>query len=138
VGSEKRSGLRSGRHKIRRSGSAAPNPADRRLHFDRLRRPQYYTLQDNLISTLLSSVQAAENTAAREHKDWCYAERKSQAVKLKARIAAFEAHFATAMATLKQVFDAKNLSDSDKLASLELLLFPVDDAPCSPTRFCAA
>jgi hypothetical protein len=90
---------------------------------------QYYTLQDNLISTLLSSVQAAENTAAREHKDWCYAERKSQAVKLKARIAAFEAHFATAMATLKQVFDAKNLSDSDKLASLELLLFPVDDAP---------
>ena len=90
---------------------------------------QYYTLQDNLIATLLSSVKAAENTATREHKDWCYAERKSQAAKLKARIAAFEAHFETAMATLKQVFIAKDLTDSEKLASLELLLFPVDDAP---------
>ena len=33
------------------------------------------------------------------------------------------------MATLKQVFDARDLSDSEKLASLELLLFPADDPP---------
>ena len=33
------------------------------------------------------------------------------------------------MATLKQVFAATNLTDSEKLASLELLLFPFDDAP---------
>src|SRR3546814_8788496 len=66
--------------------------ADRHLHLIAFVAHQYYTLQDNLIATLLSSVKAAENTAAREHKDWCYAERKSQAAKLKARIAAFEAH----------------------------------------------
>src|SRR3546814_16031771 len=35
----------------------------------------------------------------------------------------------TAMATLKQVVDASDLSDSEKLASLELLLFPADDPP---------
>lgn len=105
------------------------SPADRHLHLIAFVAHQYYTLQDNLIATLLSSVKAAENTAAREHKDWCYAERKSQAAKLKARIAAFEAHFKTAMATLKQVFIAKDLTDSEKLASLELLLFPVDDTP---------
>ena len=81
--------------------------ADRYLHLIAFVAHQYYTLQDNLIATLLSSVKAAENTAAREHKDWCYAERKSQAAKLKARIEAFEVHFKTAMATLKQVFDAK-------------------------------
>ena len=105
------------------------SPADRHLHLIAFVAHQYYTLQDNLIATLLSSVKAAENTAAREHKDWCYAERKSQAAKLKARIEAFEAHLETAMATLKQVFVAKDLTDSEKLVSLELLLFPVDDAP---------
>ena len=48
--------------------------------------------------------------------------------KLKARIAAFEAHFATAMATLKQVFAATNLTDSEKLAIIEkgLKLYPDD------------
>ena len=105
------------------------NPADRHMHLIAFIADQYYTLQDNLVATLLSSVKVAENTAAREHKDWCYAERKSQAAKLKARIAAFEAHFKMAMATLKQVFDARDLSDSEKLASLELLLFPADDPP---------
>src|SRR3546814_4901792 len=103
--------------------------ADRHLHLIAFVAHQYYTLQDNLIATLLSSVKAAENTAAREHKDWCFAERKSQAAKLKARIAAFEAHFKTAMATLKQVFDARDLSDPEQLASLALLLFPADDPP---------
>ena len=47
-------------------------------------------------ATLLSSVKAAENSAAREFKDWCFAERKSQAAKLKARIQEFEIHFQTA------------------------------------------
>ncbi len=103
--------------------------ADRHLHLIAFVAHQYYTLQDNLIATLLSSVKAAENTAAREHKDWCYAERKSQAAKLTARIAAFETHFETAMATLKRVFDAHDLTDGEKLTSLELLLFPAEAAP---------
>ena len=102
---------------------------DRHLHLIAFVAYQYYNLQDNLVATLLSSVKAAENAAAREFKDWCDAERKSQAAKLKARIQAFEVHFQTAMATLQSVFDAAGLSDSDKLTSLRLLLFPVDAQP---------
>jgi hypothetical protein len=99
---------------------------DRQMHLIAFVAYQYYNLQDNLVATLLSSVKAAENSAAREFKDWCFAERKSQAAKLKARIQAFEVHFQTAMATLQSVFDAADLSDTDKLTSLRLLLFPVD------------
>jgi hypothetical protein len=98
------------------------DPHDRRLHLIAFVAHQYYALQDNLVATLLSAVKAAENAATREFKDWCYAERKSQATKLKARIQAFEIHFQSAMATLRGVFEAADLSDADKLASLELLL----------------
>jgi TnpA family transposase len=102
---------------------------DRQMHLIAFIAYQYYNLQDNLVATLLSSVKAAENSAAREFKDWCFAERKSQAAKLKARVQAFEVHFQTAMATLQSVFDAADLSDTDKLTSLRLLLFPVDAQP---------
>jgi TnpA family transposase len=102
---------------------------DRQMHLIAFVAYQYYNLQDNLVATLLSSVKTAENSAAREFKDWCFAERKSQAAKLKARIQAFEVHFKTAMATLQNVFDAADLSDADKLTSLRLLLFPIDSEP---------
>lgn len=92
--------------------------ADRRLHLIAFVAHQYYALQDNLVATLLSSVKAAENAATREFKDWCYAERKSQATKLKARIQAFEVHFQSAMATLRGVFEAHDLSDADKPQAL--------------------
>jgi TnpA family transposase len=101
-------------------------PSDRQMHLIAFIAYQYYNLQDNLVATLLSSVKAAENAATREFKDWCFAERKSQAAKLKTQIQAFEAHFQTTMATLRSVFDATDLSDADKLASLRLLLFPAD------------
>lgn len=37
---------------------------------------QYYRLHDNLVDVLLASVQTFENTALREHRDWCFDERK--------------------------------------------------------------
>ena len=116
--------MKSDPHDLRRRKAA-----DRHLHLIAFVAHQYYALQDNLVATLLSSVKAAENAATREFKDWCYAERKSQATKLKARIQAFEIHFQSAMATLRGVFDAADLSDADKLASLKLLLFPADGEP---------
>lgn len=103
--------------------------ADRYLHLIAFVAYQFYTLQDNLVATLLTSVKAAENTASREHKEWCYAERKSQASKLQARIEAFEAHFKSAMGQLLEVFESAELSDSEKLASLRLMLFSTDTPP---------
>jgi len=116
--------MKSDVHDLRRRKTS-----DRQLHLISFVAYQYYNLQDNLVATLLNSVKAAENSAAREFKDWCFAERKSQAARLRTRIQAFEAHFQTAMATLRGVFDAADLSDADKLASLRLLLFPVDEQP---------
>ena len=37
---------------------------------------QFYRLQDNLVDVLLTSVKTFENTALREHRDWCFDERK--------------------------------------------------------------
>ena len=116
--------MKSDPHDLRRRKAA-----DRRLHIIAFVAHQYYALQDNLVATLLSSVKAAENAATREFKDWCYAERKSQTTTLKTRIQAFEVHFQSAMATLRGVFEADDLSDADKLASLKLLLFPADGEP---------
>lgn len=75
--------MKSDPHDLRRRKAA-----DRRLHLIAFVAHQYYALQDNLVATLLSSVKAAENAATREFRDWCYAERKSQATKLKTRIQA--------------------------------------------------
>jgi len=116
--------MKSDVHDLRRRQTS-----DRQMHLIAFVAYQYYNLQDNLVATLLNSVKAAENSAAREFKDWCFAERKSQAAKLKVQIQAFEIHFQTAMATLQSVFDADDLSDTDKLTSLRLLLFPVDAQP---------
>lgn len=103
--------------------------ADRYLHLIAFVVHQFYTLQDNLVATLLNSVKAAQNIASREHKDWCYAERKSQAAKLQARIEAFEAHFKAAMGSLRKVFEADDLTDNEKLASLHLMLFSTETPP---------
>lgn len=107
--------MKSDPHDLRRR-----KPADRYLHLIAFVVHQYYALQDNLVATLLSSVKATETAATREFKDWCYVERKSQAAKLRAQIQAFEDHFQSAMATLRGVFEADDLTDADKLQSLHL------------------
>lgn len=116
--------MKSDPHDLRRRKAA-----DRYLHLIAFVVHQYFALQDNLVATLLSSVKATETAATREFKDWCYVERKSQAAKLRAQIQAFEDHFQSAMATLRGVFEAGDLTDADKLESLHLLLFPVDAEP---------
>lgn len=106
-------------------------PADLYLHLIAFVASQFYALQDNLVATILNSVRGVEAAVTREHKEWCYSERKSQAAKLKAQIEDFEDHFRTAMGQLLAVFEATDLTDSDKLASLRLMLFPAnsDTAP---------
>lgn len=116
--------MKSDPHDLRRRKAA-----DHYLHLIAFIAHQYFVLQDNLVATLLSSVKATESAATREYKDWCYVERKSQAAKLRAQIRAFEDHFQSAKATLRCVFEAHDLTDSDKLSSLQMLLFPVDTEP---------
>jgi TnpA family transposase len=49
---------------------------DIRLHLLAFIAHQYYRLHDNLVDVLLGSVQTSENAAVREHRDWCFDERK--------------------------------------------------------------
>jgi hypothetical protein len=37
---------------------------------------QYYRLHDNLVDVLLTSVKTFENATFREHRNWCFDERK--------------------------------------------------------------
>ena len=41
---------------------------------------QFYRLQDNLVDVLLALVKTFENTALREHRDWCFDQRKHPAL----------------------------------------------------------
>jgi hypothetical protein len=49
---------------------------DVRVHLLAFIAHQFYRLHDNLVDVLLASVQTFENAAVREHRDWCFDERK--------------------------------------------------------------
>lgn len=51
---------------------------DRYVHLIAFIAHQYYKLQDNLVDTLLSTVSSSQNSAKRDHKDWCYEKRKNK------------------------------------------------------------
>ncbi len=50
---------------------------DRYVHATAFIAHQYYKLQDNLVDTLLSTVNSFQNGAKRDHKDWCYEQHKN-------------------------------------------------------------
>lgn len=50
---------------------------DRYVHITAFIAHQYYKLQDNLVDTLLSTVNSFQNGAKRDHKDWCYEQRNN-------------------------------------------------------------
>jgi len=51
---------------------------DRYVHVVAFIAHQYYRLQDNLIDRLLSMVKSFQNSAQRDHKDWCYVQCKER------------------------------------------------------------
>lgn len=106
---------------------------DRHLHAIAFVAHQYARLQDNLIDTLLTSVQAHLNACRREHKELCYAQRREcderlvQLVEVVDRTVQGVAERLDALERATTIVHEQGTNDADKLARLRMLL-PAADA----------
>lgn len=86
---------------------------DRYIHIIAFIAHQYYRLQDNLIDTLLSSINGFENSVRRQYKDLCY-ENRMQSI-------ASEHHLKSLLNKIKELTEG-NLMPDEKLSQIKCLL----------------
>jgi TnpA family transposase len=96
--------------------------ADRHLHVVAFIAHQFNRLQDNLVDTLLATLQSHQNACQREHKDRCYAGRHQRAAKLTGLLDTIGASIVTVLRQISQVIDDPMLSDAEKIAHVRRLL----------------
>ena len=94
---------------------------DRYVHVVAFITHQYYRLQDNLVDTLLTAVKSFENSAKRDHKEWCYEQRKTQGQSLKALASSIDENVFGFVRQLRDIID-NDETDSKKLALIKDLL----------------
>lgn len=94
---------------------------DRYVHVVAFITHQYYRLQDNLVDTLLSVVKSFENGAKRDHKEWCYEQRKTQHQTLKTMTSSVDKKVFGFVHQIQNIMDNDN-TDADKLALIKDLL----------------
>lgn len=95
---------------------------DRYLHLVAFIAHQYYRLQDNLVDVLLSSLQSFQNSALREHKEQCYAQREQRHASLKTLVAYLDTDVVQTLATIATLTEDRALSDSEKVTRIRALL----------------
>ena len=95
---------------------------DRYIHVVAFIAHQYYRLQDNLVDTLLSTTQSFQNSAQRDHKDWCYTEHKMYSQSLKSIVAGFDEHIFDVLKHIQTITQDNESNDSDKLMRICKLL----------------
>jgi len=95
---------------------------DRYVHITAFIAHQYYRLQDNLVDTLLSTVNSFQNGAKRDHKDWCYEQRKGQQQSLKALVASLDKNVFGLLRQIRDVARDEQADDTRKLARICSLL----------------
>ena len=89
---------------------------------------QYYRLNDNLIDVLLTSVRTFDNAALREHRDWCFEERKRHESATENLLNDLDT---SVFQVLRQIRDAVAdvlLSDKEKVERIGLLVRPEQTA----------
>jgi len=105
---------------------------DRHLHAIAFIAHQYARLQDNLVDTLLTSVQAHLNACRREHKELCYAQRRERDERLVGLVDAVDrtvqgvAERLDALERATTIVHEQGTDDADKLARLRMLLPAAD------------
>lgn len=99
---------------------------DRHLHAIAFVAHQFARLQDNLIDTLLASVQAHSNACQREHKDRCYIERQERDDRLSALVEAVDRTVLDVLERATSIVHEGGSDDADKIVRLRSLL-PCDD-----------
>lgn len=94
---------------------------DRYVHVVAFITHQYYRLQDNLVDTLLASVKTFENSAKRDHKEWCYEQHKTQHQSLKTLAFSIDEKVFGFVRQIQDIID-NDEADSRKLALIKGLL----------------
>nr|MCH9697693.1 Tn3 family transposase [Gammaproteobacteria bacterium] len=83
---------------------------------------QYYRLQDNLVDILLASVQSFNNTAIREHKEWCYAQRIQQHESIRTVVTGLDQQVLETLSAIEVITLDPMMSDQDKVGHIRTLL----------------
>ena len=89
---------------------------------------QYYRLHDNLIDVLLTSVKTFENAALREHRDWCFDERKRHEHATEGLLNDLDASVFQVLRQIREAVADDLLSDKEKVARIGLLVRPEQTA----------
>jgi|SaaInlStandDraft_4_1057021.scaffolds.fasta_scaffold05891_3 TnpA family transposase len=100
---------------------------DRYVHVIAFIAHQYYRLQDNLADVLLTVVQSYQNTAAREHRDACYAQHKHRDQSLKSLLEVLDDQVFRALSDIRAVLSDRAITDAEKIAHIDQLVG--DQAP---------
>lgn len=89
---------------------------------------QYYRLHDNLVDVLLKSVQTFENATLREHRDWCFDERKRHEHVTESLLDDLDASVFQVLRQIREAVSDDLLSDQEKVARIGLLVRPEQTA----------
>ena len=95
---------------------------DRHLHAIAFVAHQFARLQDNLVDTLLASVQAHLNACQREHKERCYLERRERDHRLAGLVEIIDRSVLGVIERVAAIAHEAGASDADKLARIRSLL----------------
>ncbi len=83
---------------------------------------QYFRFHDNLVDVLLISVKAFENAALREHRDWCFDERKRHEQAAESLLDDLDTSVFQILRQIREAVADDLLSDKEKVARIGLLV----------------
>jgi len=89
---------------------------------------QYYRLHDNLVDVLLTSVKTFENATLREHRDWCFDERKRHEYATENLLDDLDASVFQIFRQIRDAVADDLLSDKEKVVRIGLLVRPEQTA----------
>ena len=99
---------------------------------------QYYRLHDNLVDVLLTSVKTFENATLREHRDWCFDQRKRHDHATEGLLDELDASVFQILRQIREAVADDLLSDKDKVARIGLLVGPEQTAEAKSRELRAA
>ena len=109
---------------------------DRYVHVIAFIAHQYYRLQDNLVDTLLSTVNSFQNGAKRDHKDWCYEQRKNQFGSLKILAVSLDVNVFDVLSQIREITQNDKADAISKLDRIcKLLDTHNDNIPATEQRW---
>ena len=95
---------------------------DRYLHVIAFIAHQLYRMQDNLVDTVLTTLQSHQNACQREHKDSCYARRHQRDDQLAGLLDTIDSSIVLVLRQIKQVVHDPTLTDAEKVGQVRHLL----------------